>query len=457
MSTVLQAYRYALDPTPAQLVALGRHAGAARFAFNWGLARVKAAMDQRAAEATYGVPEAERTPVPWTMPTLRRQWNDAKGEVASWWPECSKETYSAGLDQLACGLKAFSDSRKGRRKGRRVGFPRFKKRGKARDSFRYTTGAYGPDGDRHVKLPRIGRVKVHEPMGALIGRLDAGTARLRGATVSRTAGRWFVSFTVQVARDLPDAPSRRQRKGGTVGVDLGVRCLAVLSTGERVPNPKHLDAALGRLRRASRAYARSKPGSVGRRKRAAWLARIHARVAGQRRDGLHKLTTRLATSHDVVVVEDLHVAGMVRNRRLARGVSDTGMAEVRRQLTYKTTWYGSRLIVADRWYPSSKTCSGCGWRNPSLTLSDRTFVCQDCALVIDRDYNASLNLRRFATGAGVAGDPGAYAPNARGADRKTPPAGRVAVKREPRTARAGKTGTAARRQAAAELMIAHDH
>ncbi|CAI7980429.1 transposase [Frankia sp. Hr75.2] len=118
VSTVLQAYRYALDPTPAQLVALGRHAGAARFAFNWGLARVKAAMDQRAAEVTYGVPEAERTPVPWTMPTLRRQWNDAKGEVASWWPECSKETYSAGLDQLACGLKAFSDSRKGRRKGR---------------------------------------------------------------------------------------------------------------------------------------------------------------------------------------------------------------------------------------------------------------------------------------------------------------------------------------------------
>ncbi|WP_239342488.1 transposase, partial [Frankia sp. CiP3] len=124
--------------------------------------------------------------------------------------------------------------------------------------------------------------------------------------------------------------------------------------------------SLRRLRKASRAYARSKPGSAGRRQRAARLARIHARVAHQRRDGLHTLTTRLAKRHDVVVVEDLHVAGMVRNRRLARAVADTAMAEIRRQLSYKTIWYGSRLEVADRWYPSSKTCSGCGWRNPSL-------------------------------------------------------------------------------------------
>ena len=198
------------------------------------------------------------------------------GLISAGW---AKEAFSAGLDQLARALKNFSDSRKGKRKGRRVGFPRFKKRGKARDSFWYTTGAYGPADDRHVKLPWIGRVKVHEPMGTLTDRLADGRARLLGATVSRTAGLWFVSFTVEVELAVPAGPTRRQRTGGTVGVDLGVTHLAVLSTGETVDNPKHLAGSLRRLRTASRAYARSKPGSAGRRRHAARIARIHGRIA----------------------------------------------------------------------------------------------------------------------------------------------------------------------------------
>ncbi|CAI7977418.1 MULTISPECIES: IS607 family element RNA-guided endonuclease TnpB [unclassified Parafrankia] len=436
MRTV-QAYRFALDPNEVQRAALTRHAGAARFAYNWGLSRVKAALAQREAEKSYGVPGDLLTPVPWTLPALRLEWNKAKAGVAPWWAECSKEAYSAGLDQLARGLKNFTASRHGRRKGRRVGFPRFKKRGKARDSFRYTTGSYGPDGDRHVKLPRIGRVKACEAMGALTGRLAGGRARLLGATVARTASRWFVSFTVEVDREVPTGPSRSQRTAGPVGVDVGVKHLAVLSTGEMIANPRYLAGSLRRLRSASRAYARSTPGSAGRRKRAARLARIHARVAHQRRNGLHTLTTRLAKTHDTIVVEDLHVAGMVRNRRLARAVSDTGMAQIRRQLTYKTGWYGSRLIVADRWYPSSKTCSGCGWRNPSLTLSDRTFRCQPCGLVLDRDVNAAVNLRNLVAASASETE------NTRGADRKTHSGGRVAGKREPGTASAGQTGSAA--------------
>ncbi|CAI7977942.1 transposase [Frankia sp. Hr75.2] len=440
---VLQAYRFALDPNDAQLADLRRHAGAARFAYNWGLARVKAALEQRDAEKSYGLTGDLLTPVPWTLPALRRAWNAAKNEAAPWWSACSKEAYSSGLDQLARGLKNFTDSRTGKRKGKRVGFPRFKKRGRARDSFRYTTGAYGPASDLQVKLPRLGRVKVHEAMGALTGRLAAGSARLLGATVSRTAGRWFVAFTVEIDREIPQNPSARQRAGGAVGVDAGVKHLAVLSTGEQVDNPRPLTRSLRRLRTASRAYARSKPGSAGRRRRAAALGRLHAHVANQRRDGLHKLTTRLATKHATVIVEDLHVAGMVRNRRLARAVSDTGMAEIRRQLTYKTVWYGSRLHVADRWYPSSKTCSGCGWRNPSLTLSDRTFACQSCGLVIDRDLNAAVNLRHLVAASTSETE------NARGADRRTQPAGRVAVKREPGTARAGRTGGSSPRGEAA--------
>jgi putative transposase len=416
---------------------------------------VKAALAQREAEESYGLSGDDLTAVAWTLPALRLRWNQVKHTVAPWWAECSKEAFSAGLADLANALKNVTDSRKGRRKGGRVGFPRFKKRGRARDSFRYTTGSYGPVDDLHVKLPRIGRVKVHEAMGALTSRLAAGTARLFGATVSRTAGRWYVSFTVEVDRAIPAVATRRQTDGGVIGVDLGVKHLAVLSTGEKVPNPKHVARAEKKLRKTSRAYARSQPGSNGRRKLAADLAKQHARTANQRRDGLHKVTTGLARTHHTVVIEDLHVAGMVRNHSLAQAVCDVGMGELRRQLEYKCGrwvrdpktrtdvyvpgWHGAHLHVADRWYPSSRTCSGCGWRTPSLTLSERTFTCKSCGLVIDRDENAAINLKHLVDREYI-GD----VKTARGADRKTdapaPPARRrVAVKREPSTAKAGQT------------------
>ncbi|SNQ50562.1 transposase (fragment) [Frankia canadensis] len=157
----------------------------------------------------------------------------------------------------------------------------------------------------------------------------------------------------------------------------------------------------------------------------------------------------MAKNHSMIVVEDLHVAGMVRNRRLARAISDVGMAEIRRQLAYKTGWYGSTLVVADRWYPSSKTCSGCGRRNPSLTLSDRTFDCPSCGLVADRDANAAVNLSNLVAASTT------ETVNARGADRKTASARRVAVKREPGTATAGQTGTAAPQEAAARQRLTH--
>ncbi len=408
----LQAFKYALDPTPGQVRALASHAGAARFAFNWALARIKANMEQRAAERSYGIDEAGLTPaVGWSLPALRRAWNQAKAEVAPWWAENSKEAYSAGLDNLARGLKNWADSRGGKRGGRRVGFPRFKKRGRARDSFRYTTGSFGPDGNHRVKLPRIGRVKVHEPMTTLTAEVAAGKAQIKSVTISRTAQRWFASFTVEVARDTCTPP-----KGAPVGVDVGIKHLAVLSTGEQVPNPRHLTGALRRLRRASRAFSRTRKGSANRRKRAQRLASIHARVANLRSDGLHKLTTRLATSHAVVVVEDLNVAGMVRNRRLARHIADASFGELRRQLAYKTCWYGSTLQVAGRWFPSSKTCSACGHVKTKLPLAMRVYDCTHCGLVLDRDLNAALNLAQL-----VVAPSGGETLNACGADRKTEP------------------------------------
>ncbi len=191
-----------------------------------------------------------------------------------------------------------------------------------------------------------------------------GTARIRSATVTHRRGRWFVSFSVALTRHHPQ-PARLH---SIVGVDLGVKSLAVLSTGEIVPNPKHLEHAQRQLRRLQRQAARrtgpdhrrDQQPSQRWRKTHARIAKVHTAVANARTDGLHKLSTRLVAEHTTIVVEDLNVSGMTKNPRLARRVAGVGMAELRRQITYKTTWSATRVVVADRWYPSSKTCSACG-------------------------------------------------------------------------------------------------
>jgi transposase len=250
----IQAYRYALDLAPAQERQVLGHAGAARVAHNWALARVKAVMDQRTAERSYGVPDEHLTDsVSWSLPALRKAWNVAKAEVAPWWTEVSKEAFNTGLDALARGLKSWADSRNGKRAGRPVGFPRFKSRRRSTPSVRFTTGAIRVEPDRmHVVLPRLGRLKLHESARKLARRLDNGTARIMSATVRRDGGRWYVSYTVGVERAdrTPAGP------GSTVGVDVGIKHLAVLSTGEMVPNPRHLGSAQRRLRGIGRALSR---------------------------------------------------------------------------------------------------------------------------------------------------------------------------------------------------------
>jgi putative transposase len=417
MAMVLQAYRFALDPTPTNRRALASHCGAARVAHNWGLELVKTRLDQSRA--------GEDVEVPWTLPELRREWNRAKQQVAPWWMENSKEAYSSGLDGLARALRNWSDSRSGRRKGRPVGFPQFKKKGRCRDACRFTTGAIKVLADRkHVQLPRIGVLKTHESTRKLGRRLEQGTARVLSATISRTADRWFVSFTVEVERQIPASNG----KTTTIGVDVGIRHLAVLSTGEApIPNPRALERSTRKLRRLNRELARRRPTSRRRKLARRRLARAHARAANLRRDALHKLTTTLANEHATVVVEHLNIAGMARNRRLARALADMGLAELRRMLAYKTTWYGSRLVVANRFYPSSKTCSACGWVKAKLTLAERTFTCEVCGMRIDRDLNAARNLAKLAQHVAQSGG---ETLNARGADQRTQPAGQVAVKRE---------------------------
>jgi putative transposase len=426
---VRQAYRFALEPTPGQERMLRSHAGASRFAWNWGLAKCKGRYD---AEGRW-----------YSGAGLHRLWNTEKKATPelAWWRENSKCAYQEAFRDLDRALRDFVTSGKGQRGGGRLGFPRFKKRGRCRDSFRLT-GSLRCSGAT-VALPRIGAVRTHESTRKLARRLDNGTARILSATVSRTAQRWFVSFTCEVDRAIPE---RHARPGTAVGVDLGVKSLltAADTTGSTftVGGPKPLRGSLRKLRRASRSHSRTAQGSANRRKSAARLARIHARVANIRADALHKATSDLAARYETVVIEDLNVAGMIRNRKLARAVADQGLGSAARMLACKTGRNGGKVVRAGRFFPSSKTCSGCGAVKAKLPLAERTYACTACGLVMDRDVNAAVNLLRLAVS-------GTERINACGPQVRPGPAGRSGMNQEPGSAPAGKTGTALRQRKAA--------
>ena len=358
---------------------MASHAGAARFAYNAGLAHVK--------EAIGG-----GEPPEWSHYSLRRWWNANKDELAVnqatgevWWDQNSKEAYSGALRDLARGFSNWSKSRKGKRKGRRVGFPKFKSKNTTM-RFAYSTGFTAPTASDPygLKLPRIGRVHCMENVHERISG-----ARLIRITVSRRAGCWYASLTVE--RE-PTAPATAP-KLGAVGVDLGVKNLATLSDSTVIPNPRALGARLKALRKAQKALSRKVKGSVRREKAKERVARLHARVADVRADAINKATTMIAGTYSAVCIEDLNVAGMVKNHNLARSVSDAALGEFRRQLEYKTARTGAVLCVVDRWFPSSKTCSNCGVVKAKLSLSERTFNCDACGLSIDRDVNAAINIK----------------------------------------------------------------
>ena len=411
---MLEAVKVALDPTPTQERLLLSHAGAARFAFNVMLAHVKDSIDRGEK------PE-------WSFWSLRKRWNAEKDTLAvdaegyPWWQENSKEAYSSGIEALSKGLSNWSKSRKGDRKGRKVGFPKFKAKDRVTPKFTYRTGCFGlvKGAPKALKLPRIGRVHCMENVAALVG--DAKVLRM---TISQHAGRWYASLTVE--RD--NKPAAEPPKGGAVGVDLGVKNLATLSDGAVVPNPRYLKKSERKLKRAQQALSRKAKGSNRREKARAKVARLHARVANQRLDAMHKLTTRIAETFSDISIEGLHVAGMVKNRHLAKHIADAAFGEFRRQLEYKTARTGARLHVVNRWYRSSKTCSGCGRVKAKLSLSERTYRCDSCGLVLDRGLNAAINIH-------VAGSApetlNAHGATIRRSDRSSGHATRVAVKCEP--------------------------
>ncbi|MFE3321276.1 IS607 family element RNA-guided endonuclease TnpB [Nocardia sp. NPDC059195] len=446
----VQAYRFALDPTPTQERAIRSHCGAARFAHNHMLALVKSVIGQRAAERSYGVSDDELTPaLGWSLAALRKTWNARKGAVAPWWSQNSKEAYNSGLDGLARGLDAWSKSRAGKRAGAEVGFPRFKSKHRAVNSVRFTTGAIRVTPDRHhVVLPVLGTIHTHESTRKLARRAEAGAARILSATVKYEGGRWYCAFQVIVEGKQRSAHDAKPVYP-IVGIDVGVKDLLVVAAPdgteiERVVAPKPLTAAQTKLRvlqcKAARQQGRWEQRTETRldpSKR--WLrtqyriSKAHARVANIRRHELHTATTRLARNHDVIVVEDLNVAGMCRGggtykRGLNRAISDAALGRIRTLLGYKTTWNQTRLVTADRWFPSTQTCSRCQAKT-KLALRDRVHHCRNGCPAIDRDTNAAINLARLGeptntggvSGTGTGSSPAASvsAGDGRGAIRKT--------------------------------------
>jgi putative transposase len=470
-----QAYQFALDPTPCQVRALESHCGAARFAFNHMLDRVKKNLDQRAAERSYGVSGADLTPAQgWSLAKLRKTWNQVKHEVAPWWAANSKESYNSGLDALARALENWSASRAGERVGAAMGFPRYKSKHSAARSVRFTTGPIRVEADRHhVVLPRLGRIRTHESTRKLARRLEHRTARILSATVSYVGGRWYCAYQVIVREKARPAHAQRSLHR-VVGVDVGVRDLLVVATPDgvevdRIPAPKPLVAAHAKLgalqRRAARQRGPYDPATQTRREPSkrwrriqARIGRVHARVANIRAHEIHTATTALATRHEVVVAEQLNVKGLgrrggTRKRGLNRALGDAALGRIRAQLDYKTTWYGAELVTAPRFFPSTQLCSSCGAKT-KLALRDRTYCCRKGCPPIDRDLNAAINLARLGdptstgweTGTGTGSRPAAsiMAGDGRGANQKTSPTTTVAGKAggdEASTPHTNKTGT----------------
>ncbi len=376
----LEGIKFALDPTPRQRGLLASNAGGARFAYNAMLAHVIEQLDHNEFS-----PSNEKIDVDWSQYALRRWWNANKDVLAPWWRENSKEAYSYAAECLGKGLKNFSSSKNGKRKGRKVGFPKLKKKSSS-NSFAYTTGFKQPSEEdpRAIVLPRIGRVHCMENV---YKRVNGG--RVLRITVSEKTGRWFVSLTVEYLNDRRKHISNSTR---IVGVDLGIKSLATLSDGTVMDNPKWYQKKQKQLKKAQKTLSRRIKGSNRYRGAKRKVASLHASVANQRKDALNKLTTMLINTYGVICIEDLNVQGMMKNHNLAKSIADASWYEFRRQLEYKAVFNGNTVHVVDRFYPSSKMCSSCGSVKAKLGLDERMYCCDHCGLVIDRDLNAAVNL-----------------------------------------------------------------
>ncbi|TRU82769.1 MAG: transposase [Microcystis novacekii Mn_MB_F_20050700_S1] len=366
---MLLGFKTELKLNNQQRSLLAQHAGTARHAWNWGLALTKQILDHNKANPNDKI----------KFPTAidLHQWLVALVKPENQW------YYQVSKCAPQWALRALSDAWK--RCFKKIAKPpRFKKKGK-QDSF--TLDGSIKVAHQKIKVPVIGWLKTYE-------RLPHGY-QPKSVTISQQANRWFISFKIDVEQQTTE------KKPEVFGCDLGVKSLATLSTGEIFEGAKSYrkyEKKLARLQYLNRHKVKS---SNNWKKAQKQIAKLHFKIANIRKDTLHKLTTYLAKNHGKIVIEDLNVSGMMANHKLAKAVQDMGFYQFRRQLDYKTQLYGAELILADRWFPSSKTCSNCGYKKESLSLTERVFECEQCSFVCDRDLNASLNLASLAVSSTV--------------------------------------------------------
>lgn len=436
---VLRAFKFTLDPTQSQQSRLARHAGAARWAFNHALS-VKMAAHKRwqlevAKLAASGVPEGEaRKKTKITIPTkaiIQKELNAHKGDsrknidgICPWWHEVSTYCFQSAFIDADQAWKNWLDSFFKVRPGRHIGYPQFKKKNLTRESFRLYHDVKRPTirltTYRRLRVPAIGDIRLHDSGKRLARLINRGDAVVQSVAISRTGRRWHASVLCKINTKLPKKLTSLQRSSGRVGVDLDIAYFATLSAPLAINNnstaalrgtiaiPRHLRAAARRLEKSQRALARSQKGSARHEKALGRTDRLNYQLAIRREAATHQLTKRLAVTFAEIAIESLsakllsHRNGSKLTRR-GRRARRTQMAfvspgELRRQLTYKTHWYGSKLATVDRSWPISRTCSGCGWRDPSLKLPDREFRCgnQSCKLIIDRRLNEARSIAAHA-------------------------------------------------------------
>jgi putative transposase len=363
---MIKAHKIRLNPSPEQEHYFGKAAGTARFVYNWGLAewqRHKAAHPGQA----HGVM------------AIKKDFNALKGQQYPWVYEVAKDVAEGAFTNLSAALKNHFDSRNGKRTGTKVGFPRFKSKKDRRQSFHLNNDKFRVS-DHSLYVPKLGWVNMAEAL-----RLEG---KIMGAVISRAAGRWYVSISVEM-----DKPERVPFPRPCAGMDIGLKTLVVLSDGTQYENQALLRSELTHLKCLNRRLSRRQTGSTRWWRAKDQLARLHERIANRRADYLHKMTTQLTSTYAVLGIEDLNVAGMLKNHRIALSLADASFGEIRRQLKYKSDWYGSWVVPIGRFYPSTQLCSICGVKNLELTLEDREWICQNCGTHHDRDLNAAMNIQ----------------------------------------------------------------
>jgi putative transposase len=367
---IIKSYKVELDPNNQQRSQLIRHAGVNRFVYNWGLAQ-RINEYQTTGKSSSAVVQHKQI-------VLMK-----KTQEYSWLQEVSKCAPQEALRNLD---RAYANFFRRVKKGEAPGFPKFKSRKKGIGSFTLL-GAIKISSN-NIKLPRIGKVKLKEK-----NRLPVG-ARVSSVTCSERAGHWFVSMCYKEELLISTAGA------GTLGIDLGIKSLAVTSDGRVFENPRSLKKNLKKLARIQRKISRQFKGSNSRKKTKLKLSRLYYKISNIRKDALHKATSAIVKAKakpETIVLESLNVSGMMKNRRLSQAISDVGFSEFRRQIEYKSSWNGINVLVASRFFPSSKICNVCGTKNENLKLSNRVWVCEACGTKLNRDLNAATNLANLAT------------------------------------------------------------